>query len=330
VPKPKRVITLEDHFSTPMDRGLVPKATGSRASMLKQLDERVGFRLDDGLLDLGDMRLEHMDRAGIDFQVISLTQPGPQGYDAATAIPMARDANDRLHEAIRRHPTRFGGFAALPTPDPAESVKELERAVTKLGFKGALVNGSTRGEFMDDRKYWGIFEAAESLGVPFYLHPGPPHPLTMKTYFEGPADAMARAAWGFAFDAGTHFLRLAMAGVLDRFPRLTFLLGHLGEGIPFVLDRMNSHTERACREFGLKKTIKQYMLENVMVTTSGNFSVPSLVCTVQTLGADRVMFSVDWPYERNEWGAEYLQQLPLSPDDLEKIAHGNAERILKL
>ncbi len=325
-----RVITLEDHFATPMDRGLIAKPTGARARMLEQLDERVGYSIEDGLLDLGEMRLAHMDRAGIDFQVISLTQPGAQGYDAATAVPLARDANDRLHEAIKKHPTRFGGFATFATADPAESVKELERCVTKLGFKGALVSGSTRGEFLDDKKYWGIFECAEALGVPFYIHPGPPHPLAIKAYFEGPVDPMARAAWGFAIDAGTHFLRIAMAGVLDRFPRLTFILGHLGEGIPFVLERMNSHTERACKAAGLKKNIKQYMCENVMVTTSGNFAVPSLLCTLMTLGAERIMFSVDWPYEKNEWGQEYLKQLPVSPEDLAKITHLNAERVLKL
>ncbi|MSQ53285.1 MAG: amidohydrolase [Betaproteobacteria bacterium] len=325
-----RVITLEDHFGTPMDRGLIPKPVGMRAQMLAQLDERLGYSIDEGLLDLGEMRLAHMDRAGIDFQVISLTQPGAQAYDAATAVPLARDANDRLADACKKHPTRFGGFATLATADPAESVKELERCVTKLGFKGALVSGSTGGEFLDNKKYWGIFECAEALDVPFYIHPGPPHPLAIKAYFEGAVDPMARAAWGFAIDAGTHFLRIAMAGVLDRFPKLTFILGHLGEGIPFVLDRMNSHTERACKAAGLKKNIKEYMCENVMVTTSGNFAVPSLLCTLMTLGADRIMFSVDWPYEKNEWGQEYLKQLPISPEDLAKIAHLNAQRVLKL
>ena len=325
-----RVITLEDHFSTPMDRGLIPKPVGSRAAMLAQLDDRVGYSIEEGLLDLGELRLAHMDRAGIDFQVISLTQPGAQGYDAATAVPLARDANDRLYEACKKHPTRFGGFATIATADPAESAKELERCVTKLGFKGALISGSTNGEFLDAKKFWGIFECAEALGVPFYLHPGPPHPLAIKAYFEGPVDPMARAAWGFAIDAGTHFLRIAMAGVLDRFPKLTFILGHLGEGIPFVLERMNSHTERAFKVAGLKKNIKEYMCENVMVTTSGNFAVPSLLCTLMTLGSDRIMFSVDWPYERNEWGQEYLKQLPVSPEDLAKITHLNAERVLKL
>jgi predicted TIM-barrel fold metal-dependent hydrolase len=325
-----RIITLEDHYATPMDRALIPPPTPERAEFLKFIDERSGFSVSEALLDLGEIRLAHMDRCGIDYQVISLTHPNAQGYAPETAIPLARDANDRLHEACKRHPTRFGGFASLPTADPTAAVKELERCVTQLGFHGALVCGHTQGEFLDARRFWGIFECAEALGVPLYIHPGMPHPLAMQAYFQGPVEPMSRAPWGFAIDAGTQFLRIAMGGVLDRFPKLTIVLGHLGEGIPFVLDRMNSHTERSCRALGLKRTFKEYFLENVMVTTSGNFSIPSLICTLMTLGSERVMFSVDWPYEKNEWGMDYLKRLPVSPEDLEKITHRNAERLLKL
>ena len=325
-----RVITLEDHFSTPMDRSLTPVPQGRRVSTLQHLDSRVGYSVDQGLLDLGPMRLEHMDRAGIDFQVISLTSPGAQLHEADKAVPLARDANDRLHEAIKQHPTRFGGFAALPTADPATSVRELERCVTQLGFKGACVNGHHRGAFLDDAKCWGIFEACEALGVPFYLHPTLPPAAVMQAFFQGPVEPFSRAAWGFSMECGTHFLRLAMAGVLDRFPKLTFILGHFGEGIPFVLDRMTSHTRASCQAAGLKKDIAGYMRENVVVTTSGNFSVPSFLCTYMTLGVDNILFSVDWPYEKNEWGADLLKQLPISEADRAKVAHLNAERILKL
>jgi predicted TIM-barrel fold metal-dependent hydrolase len=325
-----RVITLEDHFSTPRDRSLVPPATGVRAATRRHIDDRVGFSVDEGLLDLGPMRIEHMDRAGIDFQVISLTSPGAQLPPADIAVPLAREANDLLHEAIRKHPTRFGGFAALPTADPAASVKELERCVTKYGFKGACVNGHHRGEFLDDKKHWGLFEACEALGVPFYLHPTLPPQAVMDAFFQGPAQAFSRAAWGFAMECGTHFLRIAIAGVLDRFPKLTIILGHFGEGIPFVLGRMNSHTDFTFRDMGLKKDLAGYMRENVVVTTSGNFSVPTFLCTYMTLGADNILFSVDWPYEKNEWGAQLLKQLPISEEDRAKIAYKNAERVLKL
>jgi predicted TIM-barrel fold metal-dependent hydrolase len=325
-----RVITLEDHFSTPMDRSLIPPAQGVRMQTLQHLDERVGYSVDRALLDIGKMRLAHMDANGVDFQVVSLTAPGAQAHEADKAVPLARDANDRLHEAVKAHPTRLGGFAALPTADPAASVKELERCVTQYGFKGALINGHTRGSFLDDKKYWGIFECAESLGVPVYLHPTLPTPAVMQAYFQGPVEPFARAAWGFSFEAGSHFLRIVTAGVLDRFPKLTMILGHLGEGIPFVLDRMDSHTRLVCRDLGLKKDIGGYMRDNVVVTTSGNFSIPALLCTLMTLGADNILFSIDWPYEKNEWGADYLKKLPISAEDMAKITHKNAERILKL
>ena len=325
-----RVITIEDHFSTPMDRAAIPPAGGVRKQTMEDLDDRMGLSVDEGLLDLGPMRLAAMDAAGIDFQVISLTAPGAQGCDPADAVALARDANDRLHDAVKRHPQRFGAFAALPTAYPGDAAKELERCVQRCGFKGALINGHTRGEYLDDAKFWGIFECAEALGVPVYLHPTLPHPLVMKAYFEGALEPFSRAPWGFAIEAGTHFLRLVMAGIFDRFPKLTLILGHLGEGIPFVLERMNSHSKRVCAHAGLKKDIRQYFRDHVVVTTSGNFSIPAFLCTLMTLGADNIIFSVDWPYEKNEWGAKFLRELPISPEDLDKVAHRNAERVLKL
>jgi predicted TIM-barrel fold metal-dependent hydrolase len=242
---------------------------------------------------------------------------------------MARDANDRIHEAIKAHPTRFAGFASLATADPAEAVKELERCVGKLGFKGTMINGHTQGSYLDDKKYWGILEAAQALDVPVYIHPREPHPAVLKAYFEGFPE-LQTAAWGFAMETCTHFMRMIFAGVFDAFPQLKIILGHLGEGIPFWLDRFEDHTRFAMIERGLKKTPRQYMTENLVITCSGNFSVPSLLCSVMTLGIDNVMFSVDWPYESNRIGVDFLNRLPFADADKAKIAHGNAERILKL
>jgi predicted TIM-barrel fold metal-dependent hydrolase len=242
---------------------------------------------------------------------------------------MARDANDRIHEAMKAHPTRFAGFASLATADPAEAVKELERCVGKLGFKGTMINGHTQGSYLDDKKYWGILEAAQALDVPVYIHPREPHPAVLKAYFEGFPE-LQTAAWGFAMETCTHFMRMIFAGVFDAFPRLKIILGHLGEGIPFWLDRFEDHTRFAMVERGLKKTPRQYMTENLVITCSGNFSVPSLLCSVMTLGIDNVMFSVDWPYESNRIGVDFLNRLPFAEADKAKIAHGNAERILKL
>lgn len=192
-----------------------------------------------------------------------------------------------------------------------------------------MVNGHTGGEFLDDKKYWTIFEAAQALGVPIYLHPRDPHPAVMKAYFEG-YEELATAAWGFTMDTVSHFLRMIYGGVLDAFPDLTFILGHLGEGLPFFLHRLNDHTHYSLARRGLRKTATEYLTENVVVTCSGFFSVPALLCTVMTVGVDNVLFSVDWPYQSNRLGAEFLANLPLGPRGREKIAHGNAERVLRM
>ena len=186
------------------------------------------------------------------------------------------------------------------------------------------------GLFLDDKRFWCIFECAQALGVPIYLHPSKPHPAVMGAYFAG-YEELALAAWGFGIDTGAHFLRLVFAGVFDAFPSLTFILGHLGEGLPFMLHRINDQTQLAAARRGLKKTPTQYLTENLVVTCSGNFSAPAFLCTVMALGVDNVLFSVDWPYESNVEAVKFLkQQQSLGLHEMEKIAHGNAERILHL
>src|SRR5207244_9739512 len=168
-----------------------------------------------------------MDAAGVDVQRLWFGSPGPHAFNADVAIPMVRDANDRAYDLVRAHSTRFAAFAALPTADANESAKELDRCVTKLAFKGAMIHGHTHGSFLDDKRYWVIFEAAQALDVPLYLHPTLPHPDAMKAYFEG-YEEIARAGWGFAIDTSCHFLRIVFGGVFDAYPRLQFILGHLG------------------------------------------------------------------------------------------------------
>lgn len=320
-----KIIALEEHFIAPREEHDLPPG----AQRGNDREKLLGFDVVAALLDLGEMRLAAMDAAGIDVQVLSHNQPGCQALDAATAVPAAREVNDLLSEAIKAHPDRFAGLAALPTADPAAAVKELERAVTRLGFKGAMINGHTRGAFLDDKKFWGIFECAQALGVPIYLHPSKPHPAVMQAYFDGYPE-LALAAWGFGIDTGAHFLRLVFAGVFDTFPRLTFILGHLGEGLPFMLHRINDQTQLAARRRGLKRMPAQYLTENLVVTCSGNFSAPAFLCTVTALGIDNVLFSVDWPYESNVAAVDFLKRQPLEQRDIEKVAHLNAERVLRL
>lgn len=277
--------------------------------------------------DLTDLRLREMDAQGIDVQVLSLTSPGIQGMtDAADAVAVAREANDLLAEVVRGHPTRFAGFAALACQDPAAAVAELERSVNDLGLRGALINGHTQGSYLDEPQHWGLWEAAEALGVPIYLHPAdPPAPVACCEGY--PLD---RAAWGWAFETGTHGLRVVLAGVFDRFPGATLLLGHMGEGLPFALARLDDRYDFYVADPPIAERPSTYVRRNIAVTTSGvNDAVP-LRCAIDALGVDRVLFAVDYPYQRNDEAVAFIDAVELADEDRELICHGNAERLLGL
>ena len=323
-----RVIAIEEHFVTPMYR---EKIGGNeyRNFYLSSRSGVMGHDIMEQNLDLGAQRLAHMDAHGVDVQVLSFGSPGPQAFGADVAIPMARDANDRLHAAVKENPKRFAGFAALPTAEPKAAAAELERCVKQLGFKGAMIHGHQQGEFLDARKYWPIWEKAEALGVPIYLHPALPQPDAVKAYFEG-YEELARAPWGFAIDTSCHFLRLVFGGVFDAYPKLKIILGHLGEGLPFAMHRLNDHSLHAAKRRGLKREPIEYLQQNLLVTTSGNWFEPSFVCTLLALGADNILFAIDWPYESNATGMAFLHKLAISDTDKAKIAHRNAERVLRL
>jgi predicted TIM-barrel fold metal-dependent hydrolase len=323
-----KTIVIEEHFSTEMQRR-DSAATEFRNFYLTSRSAQIGHSIVDQLADIDEQRIAFMDKSGVDVQVLSVTSPGPQALVAAEAIPFCTDANERLYETVQRHPGRFAGFAALPTDDPKAAADELERTVTQLGFKGTMIHGHTRGEFLDERRFWPIFERAEALDVPIYLHPALPHPGAVQTYFEG-YELLARAGWGFAIDCSCHFLRIVFAGVFDAYPKLKIILGHLGEGIPFAMHRLNEHTYAAAKQRGLRKTPLEYLQQNMLVTTSGNWFEPAFVCTMMALGADNILFAIDWPFEANATGMDFFRRLPISDADKEKIAHLNAERILKM
>jgi predicted TIM-barrel fold metal-dependent hydrolase len=323
-----KIITLEDHFETELYAAQMP-ADALRLRWYRDRSKHLGHDIDAELSDIGASRIAAMDAAGIDVQVLSLTTPGAQAFEGELAIQVATDANDRMHAAVLAWPGRFEAFAALPTAEPEAAVLELDRAVKQLRFKGAMINSHTRGRFLDDEKYWPILERAQALDVPIYLHPSQPHPLLMQSYFLGFED-LARPAWGFMVDASTHFLRIMFSRAFDAFPRLQIILGHNGEGLPFAMDRLIDHTGYVAQWRGMKRSPEECLRENLVVTTSGNFSVPSLICTMHMLGADKVMFSVDWPYESNLVGVDFLKRLPISTDDKEKIAFKNAVRILRI
>jgi 2,3-dihydroxybenzoate decarboxylase len=312
------VIALEEHY---YDAELAATFDGP---------EGRGTEVRRRLLDLGELRLAEMDAAGIDVQVISHGAPSVQRLDAETAVWMAKGANDRLAEAITRHPDRFAGFAALPTPDPEAAAAELDRAVTTLGFKGAMIHGLTNGVFLDDRRFWPIFERAQALDVPLYLHPAVPHRAVVETYYQdylSDFPALLTAGWGFTVETATQGIRMVLSGAFEAYPRLKVILGHMGEGLPFLLWRLDQAFSRPGNR---PISFREQFSEHVWITTSGNFSTPALICSMLELGVDRILFSVDYPFVQNPPGTAWLQSLQISPDDRAKIASGNARRLLKL
>jgi 2,3-dihydroxybenzoate decarboxylase len=279
--------------------------------------------------DLGQQRIREMDQAGIDLQVISHGPPGSQGLRDDVAVAWTAAANDRLHAAIRNHPTRFAGFASLPTADPQAAADELERAVDRLGFKGGLLHSLAEGPFLDDRRYWPIFKRAAALDVPLYIHPADPNPAVVKAYYGDYAKShpmFIRAAWGFTFETGTQAMRLVLSGLFDAHPGLKIILGHLGETIPYTLARID---EALSRDTPMKN-FREVFSSHFYVTTSGFFSDPALQCCIQEIGVDRIMFSVDWPYASSQAGVQWLKKTPLAEADRAKIASGNARRLLRL
>ena len=323
-----RIIAIEEHFSNPLYRQKV-SANEARSFYITSRNEKIGHDIGKELDDLGASRLQHMDATGVDLQVLSFNAPVAQGFAADEAIAMAKQLNDQIAVAMRAHPKRFTGFAALPMPVPDAAADELERCVKDQGFVGAMIHGHTMGSFLDDKKFWPIFERAEKLDVPIFLHPALPHPGVMKA-LEGFEDVIARPGWGFAVDTSIHFLRILFAGVFDAYPKLQFIMGHLGEGLPFAMHRLNDHTHLVAKRRGLAKTPLEYIRDNLHVTTSGNWYEPAFVCTLLAMGADRILWAIDWPYEANSTGMAFWNKISLSDADREKIAHGNAERLLRL
>ncbi|OJZ74654.1 amidohydrolase [Mycobacterium paraffinicum] len=289
--------------------------------MLAHVGERIG--------DVAELRLADMDAAGVDIQVLSLTAPGIQGQpDVKVAIDDARRANDFLAEAIASHPTRFAGLAALPLQDPDAAVKELQRAAA-LGLHGALVNGPTLGHYLDDRQYDPVWAMLEQLDAPLYLHPTLGAEDDRWAVLEGHPELQA-AMYRWASDTGGHAMRVIFGGVFDRFPGARLILGHMGEYLPFQLARFDSMAEKTRLPFELRKPPSRYVQDNILITTSGVCSTAALLGAVYAIGIDNVMFAIDYPYEHSGPAVDFLRRLPLAPADLAKIAHGNAERVLKI
>jgi 5-carboxyvanillate decarboxylase len=281
------------------------------------------------LHDLENERIEVMDQSGVDMHVLSLTSPGVQMFDADTAASLAATANDRLAEVIKKHPTRFAGLASFAPQDPKRAASEIDRAVNRLKLNGLIVNSHTNGEYLDDPKYWPIFEAAVAARAAIYIHPrNMPDPCS----FMLNADVnLAGAIWGFQMETGLHAMRLIGGGVFDQFPDLKIVLGHMGEALPYWPYRIDYMYRAYTRGQGkLKKMPSQYLKDNFFITTSGMNTHAVLKYCVEVLGPDRIMFAIDYPYQESEESADFMNSAPLPQADCEKIAHRNAEKLFHI
>ncbi len=318
-PAKPQIIALEEHYLDAEVKSHFNAMDATKAPPIAQ-------RLD----DLGALRIKEMDEAGIDIQVLSHGAPSMQKMDPETAVRLARGANDRLQAAVQANPKRFAAFAALPTPDPKAAADELERTVTKYGFKGAMIHGLTNGLFIDDKKFWPIFERAQALDVPLYMHPAVPHPAVIEAYYKDYAKdfpMLIRAGWGFTVETATQGIRLVLSGVFDAYPRTKIILGHLGESLPFMVARID---EALGRGKSGRKGFRDYFCEHFWITTSGFFSTPALLCCVMEMGVDRILFSVDYPFVDNPPGVRWMEGVPLCAEDRVKILSGNVKRLLKM
>jgi predicted TIM-barrel fold metal-dependent hydrolase len=320
-------IGLEEHFAIP-----------------DTLNDSRGFLPDDvwpvlrrRLTDLHDERLALMDKHGVEMMILSLNAPAIQAIpDTARADELARKANDFLAEEVRKRPDRFQALAALPMQEPELAARELQRCVKELGFKGALVNGFSQvGQpdtmvYYDLPQYWPFWEVVERLDVPFYLHPRNPLPSQAKIYEGHPW--LLGPVWAFAAETAVHALRLMTSGLFDKYPRLAIILGHMGEGLPYGMwrvDHCNGWVERR-HNFPARNKIADYFAANFYLTTSGNFRTQTLIDAMLEIGADRIMFSTDFPFEDVGQAADWFETTSISEADRIKIGRTNAQKLFKL
>lgn len=320
-----RTITLEEHYASPAflegaGRKLKQRAKDPASPLAKIIEK---------LCDVGEKRIAEMDAAGIDVQVLSLTAPGTEQLEATEAVTVAREANDFVANAQEQYPKRFAAFAALPTAAPDRAPAELQRTVRDYGFKGAMINGHTQGRYLDDKFFWPILERAVQLNVPIYLHPTqPPQPVIDASYSGfSPivTEMLIGPGWGWHIETAIHLIRMILGGVFDNFPNLQIVIGHMGEVLPFMLPRFEVMSQTMTK---LKRPITAYLRENIHYTFSGFNFTPNFLDLILQVGVERIMFSADHPYASMAQAREFLDKLPVSPADRERIAHGNAERLL--
>ncbi|MFC9131446.1 amidohydrolase family protein [Streptomyces sp. NPDC057099] len=322
--KKMRIVAVEEAFSIP---GAIRQEAAIRQHMaVPEAIKQEWFRRLD---DLTELRLADMDANGVDVQILSYSTPGVEVIeDPAEAVAAARHINDYLAKAVAAHPKRFAGFATLPLQDPKAAVVELRRAVKELGFKGVLYNDHVRGHYLDEPQFRPVWAELERLGVALYLHPAVV-PADNWRVFDG-YPVLVGPSWGWTATVGAHALRLIYGGVFDQFPGASVMLGHMGELLPFQMARLDSRYDQVPAEHRVQHLPSYYLRNNVYVTTSGVMSHAALLGAVHAVGVDRVLFSIDYPFESSAEAVGFLRSAPYAPADLASIAHGNAERVLRL
>jgi uncharacterized protein len=325
-----RTVALEEHFSVSGLVRRIDQAAISRRGYRARTPPRDRPSPLELLPEIGERRLQSMDEAVITVQVLSNSGPGPDLVAGPDGIAIAREMNDQLAAAVARHPERFAGFATLPMQTPDAAAVELARSIKDLGFLGAMVHGTTEGRFLDHPSYDGLLATAVDLDVPIYVHPHiPPEPVRQAYFSDLPPGAsrvLETSGWGWHSE--TAVLRMVLAGTLDRHPRLKLIMGHMGEMLPMMLARID---QVFSLDIGhLQRPISRAILDQVWITTSGVFDEPPFLAALLTFGIDRILFSVDYPYAPNARGREFLDRISLAPADMAKLAHGNADALLKL
>jgi len=322
-----RTITLEEHFAT-------PDFLDGPGRDLKEQARQFGGRAEQLIRDLCDLsegRIAQMDAAGIDVQVVSLTAPGVEQLEVGDAEVLARDTNDVLADAIAKHPTRLSGLAALPIAAPDRAAKELEHRFSDQAFAGALINGHQRGRYLDDKFFWPVLEAAETLGAPIYLHPTRPPKPVIEASFGGFSplitEMLAGPGFGWHIETAVHVLRMVLGGVFDRFPKLQIVIGHMGESLPFFMQRVDVMPVELTR---LNRPVSAYLRDNLHYTFAGFNFPPTFLNLLLEIGVSRIMFSADYPYASMTKARAFLEQIPVSAADRALIAHGNAEKLFRI
>jgi predicted TIM-barrel fold metal-dependent hydrolase len=328
-----RIVTLEEHFILPDLTAKIDRDAILRRGMPLPGSPELASRPLERLADTGTKRLADMDASGITMQVLSLAPPGADVLDARQAPALAREFNDQLAAIVRRHPDRYAGFAHLPMAAPSAAADELERTVRESRFKGAMVNGMTDGLFLDDPSFEPLLSRAEALDVPIYIHPNYPPEAVRKAYYDnlpaGMGGPLSLAGWGWHAEVAVHVLRMVLAGTLDRHPKLKIIIGHMGEGLPAMMDRCDDVFSRQTNAY-LTRSVSRTILDQVWITTSGFFSMAPFTAAMMKFGPDRILFSVDYPFSTNADGRDFLDALRVPEADREKIAYRNADALLKL